>query len=322
LKEEATTEQPKYEIKLVFKHKFQSNISINSIDNLSILKNLEIINIKNWFVIKKNYKTFVFSLKDCNSERKEPLINVKSSSHSAIIETDRTSICGAILLEIYGISEPDESFLNDIVTTIKTQIDQINLIQRAKKIYRTKPTTLDFEFINEDPERMMVAFMLPSFIKDYLRFLANLKGKLVGTLVNIDLSATLKLETFVDQVYRENAKSVIKNSFHNNFYRSSLFAAKQGASSMIGEPSSAQLVETLDPHYNSSNKGVTIDEADNEIDESDANSSKLQKDITMTQEMFASCLENLEPPKDKEEAINQLEQMYQSENFTLVYNGF
>ena len=44
----------KYKIKLVFTHKFAANINIKNIDSLSILKNLEVNNMKNVFVIKNH----------------------------------------------------------------------------------------------------------------------------------------------------------------------------------------------------------------------------------------------------------------------------
>ena len=76
--------------------------------------------------------------------------------------------------------------------TIDAQIKQITLMQRAKAMYRKKPTLDDYDFINDRSDRLMVAFKLPSFIinlfkTNFSQFLEDFKKNLVGTLIPFDM---------------------------------------------------------------------------------------------------------------------------------------
>jgi hypothetical protein len=77
----------------------------------------------------------------------------------------------------------DSNFMIHIVLTIETQLNQITLMQRAKDIYRKKPTFDDYNFINEKSDRLMVAFKLPVFVKSYINFLEVFRRNLIGTLI-------------------------------------------------------------------------------------------------------------------------------------------
>lgn len=288
-------------------------MSIKSINNLSILKSLEINDTKNWFVIKKNYKTFVFTLKDANNEGSNRLINLKATSNSLMTEMDRSSSSGGIYLEIYGISEPDESFLNDIVSTIKPQIDQINLIQRAKKIFRRKAIQEDYDYINEDSERLMVAFKIPTFIKSYIKLLHTLRSKLMDSFIKIEMGSTQRMDILLEQASKENAKSVLKRSFKNNIYRSSFYSPKQLSSSMAGEPSSVGLFDEMERNNSVNSRGI-IDEEENEDIDSPNKISIIGHQYKIVQNLLSY-------PKNKEEAIAELESKYSRELFTMLYIG-
>ena len=147
-KEEPEVEIPKYEIKLVVRHRYQSNINTASMHNLSILKNWEVNNMQNVFVIKNNYKTYVFTLTDNSSDRKEQHKSMKESSVSMNTDQDSKNIeriqpKNYIYLKIYGISEPDETFKDEIIKTIGTQFERIELEQKAMEMRRRKPGKKD-----------------------------------------------------------------------------------------------------------------------------------------------------------------------------------
>jgi hypothetical protein len=314
VKDELVIEKPKYEIKSVFKSKFPSNVSIKSINNLSILKSLEINDTKNWFVIKKNYKTFVFTLKDANIEGSNRYINLKATSNSLSTEIDRSSNSGGIYLEIYGISEPDESFLNDIVSTIKPQIDQINLIQRAKKIFRRTAIQEDYEYINEDSDRLMVAFKIPIFIRSYYKFLNDLRSKLMISFIEIEMGPNQRMDILLEQTSRENAKSVLKRLPKSEINHSSFYNPKQLSSSMAGEPPSIGLFDGIERNNSVHSRDIIEEKEENEEIDSPGKTSVIGNQFKLQQNVL--CF-----PKTREEAIAELEDKYSRESFTLLYIG-
>ncbi|CAI2385005.1 unnamed protein product [Moneuplotes crassus] len=228
-----------YEIKLVFVHKYKvpANINIKSIDNMNILKNLE-CNRKNIFVIKDKSKTFVFTLIDKSDD--DPFRGVKTSA-SVLVHSDQVRHQeNNILLKLYGVSDPSEDFLNDIVHTIDAQIKQITLMLRAKTLLRKKPNLDDYAFINDRSERVMLAFRLPPFIQaivsqNFTQLLDDLRKNLIGTCIPFELEEPSKVE-FFNETGERNSSNIIKSSFRiSNALKNSTVSRRNVSATMMEE---------------------------------------------------------------------------------------
>ena len=198
--------------------------------------------------------------------------------------------------------------------TIGAQIDQITLMQRAKNIYRTKPTIKDYEFINDKSERLIIAFKLPEFITNYMSFLSSLKTSLIGTLIGIEMGSNQRLDYLVERSSRPNTSSVIKRSFKSNMIRSSFYNNKYLSASMIGEPSAGILMDPLESHESVYSKDV-INEAVNE----DVEEIVVEE---QSPEIFADLQPRIEEPQSMIQGAHELAEKYSTDFFTLLYNGF
>mmetsp|Transcript_2184 Transcript_2184/g.2812 ORF Transcript_2184/g.2812 Transcript_2184/m.2812 type:complete len:255 (+) Transcript_2184:1948-2712(+) len=188
------SEVQKYEIKLVSKHRFPSTINIKTIDNLPILKNWEISDMKNVFVIKNNFKTYIFTLTDNTSDKRRALETAKSTLFSA--ESERVASTSVVYLKVYGTSEPDETFSVGIIRTIQDQVDQIALFERAESIYTSRPKIEDYRFVNDNGNKVVLLIKIPAFARAVL-FLKYLKLNLNNYLIAYRARASRPTDSFV-----------------------------------------------------------------------------------------------------------------------------
>jgi hypothetical protein len=312
---------PKYEIKLVEKYRFPSNISIKAIDNLSILKNWAVNNMKNVFVIKNNYKTYVFTLTDDSSTslyKAGSNENMKSSVLTPQADSDKNANRNTVYLKVYGISQPEENFLKGIINTIQAQIDQLALIERAKSIFKFMPSICpsisDYDFIRETSDKIFIYYKLPSFVINFMKYITLLKEDLAMYMTQIQMGSTQKVDRVISGGVHGKSATMLKKSFKNSPTRNSFYVNQQMFSSMAGEPSE-DLIDPYQSRENVAKSRIEEEDEDRRSSTIEVNQSKRK----LSKSKFSIVIEQ---PQTLEDCIKRFRDVFDPDDYTFLYNGF
>lgn len=270
---------------------------------------------KNVFVIKNNYKTYIFTLTDVTLDKDK--VN-KTSKHIGLgpSESEKPSNNNVVYLKIYGISEPDEAFSKGIVNTIQSQINQIVLMERAKNIYRNKPTIEDIKFVSDKSSKIMFYFKLPDFIWDFTVFIGYLKLNLLDYLVALEQGAEYLKDTFIENpIAKSGTISAMKIDTMNNLVRNTFYIKKQHSVSVIG-----------DQHFSLFEPGANRDKrvlSKSRIFEEGEKEEMDESDIDHPQDLkFVPFEDKFAQPKTLEEGVSLFKEHYNKNLYTFFYNGF
>ena len=269
---------------------------------------------KNVFVIKNNYKTYIFTLTDVTIDKDKAN---KTSKHILLApsESEKKSKNNVVYLKIYGISEPDEAFSKGIIKTIQSQIDQIVLMERAKNIYRNKPSIEDIKFVSDSSSKLVFYFKLPDFVWNFTILVGYLKLSLLDYLIALEQGAEYLKDTFIDNPIAKSGTMAKRFDSISNLVRNTFYIKKQHSVSVIGDRHQAMFEHSENRDNKFLSKSRIFEEGEKEeIEESEGENVPDLKFIPYEDKYLA--------PKSIEEGIALFTEHYSRNLYTFFYNGF